>query len=175
MINGAKLALDLIDFDKAVEKAMWYATGNTVVVPTFEDAKRLAFGSAERLSCKVVSANDASVITKSGAITGGDYSSYVNKAQRFGASDFEKLQTKYQQNHAALQAVLGSIAQHEKEFGRLQRHRQEVDHKATTAKKLRDGMDGDFTTRSKEIDILKKQEKEEIDILKKQEKEEVSP
>ena len=49
---------------------MWYATGNTVVVPTFEDAKRLAFGSSERLQCKVVSANDASVISKSGAITG---------------------------------------------------------------------------------------------------------
>ena len=36
-------------------------------------------------------------------MAGGDFSSYVNKAQRFGASDFEKLQAKYHQNHAALQ------------------------------------------------------------------------
>ena len=105
MINGATLAFDLLTIeDKSLEKAMWYATGNTVVVPTFEKAKQLAFGPGERINCKIVSANDASVISKSGAITGGDFSKFANKAQRFGAGDVDNLRAKLKKTAQSLKA-----------------------------------------------------------------------
>ena len=105
MINGATLAFDLLTIeDKSLEKAMWYATGNTLVVPTFDKAKQLAFGPGERINCKIVSANDASVISKSGAITGGDFSKFANKAQRFGAGDVDNLRAKLKKTAQSLKA-----------------------------------------------------------------------
>lgn len=83
MIPGAKLALDVITFDRAVEKAMWYVTGNAVIVPTLEDAKKLAYSQQSgHVKCKVVTL-DACVISKSGALTGGDTSQLVSKSQKW--------------------------------------------------------------------------------------------
>ncbi len=92
MIPGAKLALDLIDFDRRDEKVMWHVTGNAVVVNTLEDAKRLAF-SASPPKCKLVTL-DASIISRSGAMTGGDTSHLTNKAQRWQHQEFDRLKEK---------------------------------------------------------------------------------
>ena len=94
MIHGAKLAVDLIDFDRRDEKVMWFVTGNTIVVNTLEDAKRIAFGSSPP-KCKIVSL-DASVISKSGSMTGGDTSHLTNKAQRWQHQEYDKLKEKFE-------------------------------------------------------------------------------
>lgn len=39
-----KLALDLLEFEEPVTKAMWYACGNTLVTDTLDQAKELAYG-----------------------------------------------------------------------------------------------------------------------------------
>jgi chromosome segregation ATPase len=89
MIPGAKLALDLIDFDKRDEKVMWFVTGDAIVVNNLSDAKRLAFGAAPP-RCKIVTL-DACVIARSGAMTGGDTSHLTNKAKRWQHKESERL------------------------------------------------------------------------------------
>jgi chromosome segregation ATPase len=94
MIPGAKLALDLIDFDKRDEKVMWFVTGDAIVVNNLSDAKRLAFGAAPP-KCKIVTL-DASVIARSGAMTGGDTSHLTNKAKRWQHQEFDRLREKFE-------------------------------------------------------------------------------
>jgi structural maintenance of chromosome 1 len=95
MIPGAKLALDVIDYDKSVEKAMWYVTGNAVIVPTLDEAKKLAFSQNSPVRCKLVTM-DACIISKSGAITGGDTTQLTNKAQRWQQKDSSQLKEKFE-------------------------------------------------------------------------------
>ncbi len=92
MIPGAKLALDLIDYDKRDEKVMWFVTGDAIVVNNLSDAKRLAFGSAPP-RCKIVTL-DANIISRTGAMTGGDTSHLTNKAQRWQHQEFDRLKEK---------------------------------------------------------------------------------
>jgi structural maintenance of chromosome 1 len=91
-VPGAKLAIDLIDFDRRDEKVMWFVTGDAIVVQTLEDAKRLAFG-ANPVKSKIVTI-DANIISKSGAMTGGDVSHLTNKVQRWQFQEFDKLKEK---------------------------------------------------------------------------------
>jgi len=48
-----KLALDLLEFDEPVTKAMWYVCGNTVVTDTLEQAKALAYNGDPKFRVKV--------------------------------------------------------------------------------------------------------------------------
>ncbi len=113
-IPGAKLALDVIDYDKSVEKAMWYVTGNAVIVPTLDEAKKLAFSQNSSVRCKLVTM-DACIISKSGAITGGDTTQLTNKAQRWQQKDssLSKLKEKYDvsdhDSSTSIPSLLGSI------------------------------------------------------------------
>ena len=50
-----KLALDLLEFDQPVEKAMHYACGNTLVTDNLDTAKELAYGKDLSLRVKVIS------------------------------------------------------------------------------------------------------------------------
>ena len=92
MIPGAKLALDLIDFDKRDEKVMWFVTGDAIVVNNLNDAKRLAFGTAPP-RCKIVTL-DATVISRTGTMTGGDTSHLTNKAKRWQHQESDRLKEK---------------------------------------------------------------------------------
>jgi structural maintenance of chromosome 1 len=96
MIPGAKLALDVIDYDRSVEKAMWYVTGNAVIVQTLDEAKTLAFSKQNPVHCKFVTL-DACVISKTGAITGGDVTQLTSKAQKWQQKDssLSKLKEKF--------------------------------------------------------------------------------
>ena len=46
--RNVKLAVDLLEFEEPVAKAVWYACGNTLVTETLEQAKSLAYGTAPR-------------------------------------------------------------------------------------------------------------------------------
>eukprot|EP00961_Rhodomonas_salina_P023332 313489-Rhodomonas_salina.1 len=158
MIPGAKLALDIIDFDPAVEKAMWYATGGTVVVSTLDDAKRLAYSQQRSdMRCKVVSAQEGALISKSGAMTGGDVSGLLNKAQRWQAAEVDKLTEKWQANSKDLAMVRINVETIQRELSILQRRKQDVESKMTSTKRQRDYFESDSKTRKQEIESLGKQ------------------
>ena len=52
-----KLAVDLLEFDEPVTKAMWYACGDTLVTDTLDQAKDLAYGDKSlrvKVGCRCV-------------------------------------------------------------------------------------------------------------------------
>ncbi|NPA57658.1 MAG: chromosome segregation protein SMC [Aquificae bacterium] len=59
------LAVDFVDFDPAVEKAVKYVFGDTVIVENFDAARTLGIGTYRMVSL------DGELFEKSGAITGG--------------------------------------------------------------------------------------------------------
>jgi len=44
--RNIKLAVDLLEFEEPVTKAMWYACGDTLVTETLEQVKELAYGKS---------------------------------------------------------------------------------------------------------------------------------
>eukprot|EP00124_Ichthyophonus_hoferi_P000405 Ihof_evm15s14 gene=Ihof_evmTU15s14 len=88
-----KLIIDVIQYDKAVSKAMEYACGNTIVCDTLEEARQLCFNKGERYKCVTV---DGTLIQKSGNMTGGQ-SGVESHAQRWEEKAVNEL--KRQRDH----------------------------------------------------------------------------
>lgn len=70
--KGARLALDVIQYDQALAQAMQYACGNAIVCDTLAIAKSLCYD--QNLEVKAVSL-DGTLIHKNGMITGGQMGS----------------------------------------------------------------------------------------------------
>ncbi|ORY79404.1 putative cohesin complex subunit [Protomyces lactucae-debilis] len=66
----AKLAMDVIQYEASLERAMQYACGSAIVCETLDVARRLCY--EERLEVKAVTL-DGTVIHKSGNLTGGQH------------------------------------------------------------------------------------------------------
>eukprot|EP00798_Chlamydomonas_sp_ICE-L_P016807 gene16807-23089_t len=81
--GSAKLAVDLVEYEPAFERAFLFVFGNTLVCDTVEEAKHLAFGGAERH--KVVS-KDGTQFSKQGLITGGTSSNADQRAAKWDES-----------------------------------------------------------------------------------------
>ncbi|KAJ8639255.1 hypothetical protein MRB53_015949 [Persea americana] len=86
----AKLIFDVIQFDLALEKAVLYAVGNTLVCDSLEEAKILSW-SGERY--KVVTV-DGILLTKSGTMTGGISGGMEARSQRWDDKTIEALKKK---------------------------------------------------------------------------------
>jgi len=96
-----KLAIDVLQYDNSIAKAIAYACGNTLICSTLDEAKQLAFGGEERH--KVVTL-DGTLINKNGNMTGGT-STVETKAKRWDEKDienFKKNRDKYQKELAEL-------------------------------------------------------------------------
>lgn len=68
MDPGVRLAIDTIDFDSSIARALSYACGNAIVCDTLEIAKRMCY--VKRVDVKAVTL-DGTVIHKGGLMTGG--------------------------------------------------------------------------------------------------------
>lgn len=84
--GSSRLIVDVLQFDKSRERAILFACGDTVVCDTHAEAKKLAFGGAQRI--KSVSL-DGTLVDKSGRLTGGSSSGLAEKANRFSRMDVE--------------------------------------------------------------------------------------
>lgn len=89
-------AIDLIDFDKKYQAAFWYVFGDTIVVDTLTEARRLMGGI--RLVTK-----DGELIEASGAMVGG--TSGRAPGLKFGASSQSKLDSVGAELRAARDAL----------------------------------------------------------------------
>ncbi|XP_070559327.1 structural maintenance of chromosomes protein 1A-like [Ptychodera flava] len=86
--RGVKLVIDVIRFDPPpVKKALQYACGNSLVCETVEDARKVAFGGAERHKAVAL---DGTMFQKSGIISGGA-SDLKAKARRWDEKSLNKL------------------------------------------------------------------------------------
>lgn len=66
--SGSRLAIDTIDFDSSIARAVSYACGDAIVCETLDQAKNMVYN--RRIEAKVVTL-DGTVISKGGLITGG--------------------------------------------------------------------------------------------------------
>ncbi|KAF9517669.1 hypothetical protein BS47DRAFT_1339193 [Hydnum rufescens UP504] len=66
--KGARLAVDVIQFDPAVERAMHHACGNALVCDTMEVARFVCYDKGQEVKAVTL---DGTIIHKSGLITGG--------------------------------------------------------------------------------------------------------
>uniref|UniRef100_UPI00358DE32A structural maintenance of chromosomes protein 1A-like n=2 Tax=Myxine glutinosa TaxID=7769 RepID=UPI00358DE32A len=93
-IQGAKLVFDVIRFNPPkVGQAVLFACGNTLLCDTVENAKHIAFNSADRM--RVVSL-DGTLFDKSGVISGGA-KDLRKKARRWDDKALDKLKEKKEQ------------------------------------------------------------------------------
>lgn len=85
--GSAKLVYDVIQFDPALERAVLYAVGNTLVCDQLDEAKRLAWGSERH---KVVT-HDGILLAKSGTMTGGVSGGMESRSQKWDNQAVEAL------------------------------------------------------------------------------------
>lgn len=84
--RGMRLAIDTIDFDSAVERAIGYACGNSIVCDDLAIAKEMCY--SRKVDAKAVTL-DGTVIHKGGNMTGGEGPG--DKKRRFEDSELENL------------------------------------------------------------------------------------
>ncbi|XP_043715175.1 structural maintenance of chromosomes protein 1 isoform X2 [Telopea speciosissima] len=102
--GSAKLIFDVIQFDPALEKAILYAVGNTLVCDDLEEAKVLSW-SGERF--KVVTV-DGILLTKSGTMTGGTSGGMEARSKQWDDKKIEGLK-KNKERYESEMDELGSI------------------------------------------------------------------
>ncbi|KAH9848926.1 cohesin complex subunit psm1 [Lenzites betulinus] len=74
--KGARLAVDVIHYDQAVERAMHHACGNALVCDTMEVARYVCYEKGQEVKAVTL---EGTIIHKSGLITGGKSSTQNGK------------------------------------------------------------------------------------------------
>ncbi|ORY27190.1 hypothetical protein BCR39DRAFT_538898 [Naematelia encephala] len=84
--KGARLAIDCIEYNSAVERAMQHACGNSMVCDTMDVARYICYEKGQEVKAVTL---EGTVIHKSGLITGGTSSS---GGRKFSDNDVQGLQ-----------------------------------------------------------------------------------
>jgi chromosome segregation protein len=141
-------AIDLIRFDPEYRGAFWYVFGDTVIVNTLSDARRL-MGGVRLVDMK------GDLIEASGAMVGG---SVPSERLSFGSADQRMLDEVTRKLHAAVQSqdqLSEELAQLKKDIGELENAFRSL--KGET----------DAVTNTKDLELRKKEYIGKLDILTK--------
>ncbi|KAF9100480.1 Structural maintenance of chromosomes protein 1 [Mortierella sp. GBA35] len=68
LVKGARLAIDVVQYDETLERAIQYVCGSALVCDTMEVAKHVCYGLGQQVKAVAL---DGTVFHKSGLITGG--------------------------------------------------------------------------------------------------------
>lgn len=156
--GSAKLVIDVIKFEPAtIKKALQFACGNALVCDGMEEARKLAFGGAERK--KTVSL-DGTLFQKSGIIKGG-VSDLKAKARRWDEKQVDGLKRK----RDSFLTELKELSKHRRKEPELQNLRSQIDglehrlrystkDKETTEKQTLGEVSKELRAIKKELDSL---------------------
>jgi structural maintenance of chromosome 1 len=100
----SKLIFDVIQFDPALERAILFAVGNTLVCDSLEEAKRRSWSQDRH---KVVTV-DGTLLSKSGTMTGGTSGGMEARSHKWDDRKIEGLKQKKEEYEKELEA-LGSV------------------------------------------------------------------
>ena len=87
-LSGARLTIDTINFEAAIERAMSYACGNSVVCDTLDIAKHICY--ERKMGVKAVTL-EGYIIHKAGLMTGGRGPESKGGKRRFEEADVQNL------------------------------------------------------------------------------------
>jgi len=149
--KGMRLAIDVIDFDASVERAMRSACGNTIVTDTLQLARHLCY--ERNIGAKAV-ALDGTVIHKGGNMTGGQEPN--DKKRRFEDAEVENLRTLAEKFKADIEALpKGHKRQSEEE--QLQSELTGLDAKLKYAQDELKVLERNIESKRKELDHERRQ------------------
>ena len=150
----ARAAIDTVDFDQSVARAIQYACGNAIVCDDLDTAKYLCY--EKNIDAKAVTL-DGSVIHKGGLMTGGRGKD--QNARQFGdveVDKFNKLKDKLMADISALPPSRSRGTEEEN----LQVELSSFESKYKAAKDELDGLTRNLASKKKEVDYAKAQLKD---------------
>jgi len=148
---GVRLAIDTMDFDTSVERAMTFACGSTIVTDTLTIAKKFCY--ERRVDAKAVTL-DGTIIHKGGNMTGG--SEPNDRKRRFEEAEVENLRTLAEKFRADIEALpRGHKRQAEEE--QLQSELSGLDAKMKYAQEELKTLDRNINSKTKELDHARAQ------------------
>ncbi|KAI8805659.1 RecF/RecN/SMC [Cladochytrium replicatum] len=123
LARGARLALDVIQYEQIYERAMTYVCSNAIICDTMDVARHVCY--EKQVEVKAVTL-DGNIIHKSGLITGGQASGPASAGRRWEDKDVEELRKASENLTTQLESIqkerrrLGSDEVVKANFGRLQ-------------------------------------------------------
>lgn len=151
MYQGMRLAIDTIDYDASLERAMSCACGNAIVTDTLQIARHLCY--ERKVDAKAVTL-DGTVIHKGGNLTGGE--GLNDKKRRFEETEVENLRTlasKFKGDIDALPKAHKNQAEEEK----LQSELTGLEAKLKYYQDELKALDRNIESKSKELDFARSQ------------------
>ncbi|TKA32416.1 hypothetical protein B0A50_01522 [Salinomyces thailandicus] len=149
--QGVRLAIDTIEFDTNVERAMSFACGNTIVTDTLKIARHLCY--ERNVDAKAV-VLDGTVIHKGGNMTGGAEPN--EKKRRFEEAEVENLRSLAEKFRADIEALpKGHKRQAEEE--QLQSELSGLEAKLRYAQDEVKALDRNIQSKNKELQYIRDQ------------------
>ena len=151
MHRGTRMALDTIDYDKAVDRAMSYACGNAIVCDDLAIAKYICYEKG--VEAKAVTL-DGTVIHKGGLMTGGR--GREQNARRWDDTDADNLRKLAEKLRAEL-AALPESRRNATEEETLQGDLTGLEQKLTYAREEAKAHDRNLASKQKELSHAKRE------------------
>lgn len=156
----ARLAIDVVNYEEYVQKAVLYAAQNAVVCDTLNEARRLRYDGGRRIK---ICSLDGTLINKAGFMTGGVGQMDMGRARKWDRGEIEALKRKRLGAQQELQAMgaaeadrrtAASLAERSDEL-RRRLSILELDHREAVSRTQAAEKDADQT--SNEIEYLRPQ------------------
>jgi structural maintenance of chromosome 1 len=150
-LKGTRMAIDCIDYDRAVDRAMLYACGNSIICDDLKTARHVCYEKG--VETKAITL-DGSVIHKGGLMTGGR--GPQQNAKRWEDSEIDNLRKVVEQQHAKIQE-LPDVRRNAAEEEQLQSQLAGLEQKLIYAREELSGFERNLKSKQSELSHAKKE------------------
>lgn len=124
----ARLAIDVVNYEDYIHKAVLYASQNAVVCDTLDEARRLRYGGGRKIK---ICSLDGTLINKAGFMTGGIGQADMGRARKWDRAEIETLKRKRQVAQQELQ-TMGAVESERQTAASMAEHIGELQRKLST-------------------------------------------